>query len=159
MKGDQFSFTLHVKGKLKFPKRHEVTNTTRITFTGLGCSEFFSDLAEEGIKFRILISQTPIDREYLDLRLATSVKTDSLGHLHPLLKIIPHKWSIEWLLNTVSKQVVRVFKQDIGIWNHKKYLPQPHLAEGDGPIMLYRKWARQFYLEDFHQSTNKKYYK
>ena len=35
-------------------------------------------------------------------------------------------------------------KPDFTIWRHKKYLPNPGLAQGDGPIMRYRTWAAQF---------------
>lgn len=35
--------------------------------------------------------------------------------------------------------------QDVPLWEHKRYLDAPALAVGDGPIGLYRRWARQFY--------------
>jgi hypothetical protein len=34
-------------------------------------------------------------------------------------------------------------RQDFDIWNHKTYLEWPALA--DGPVGLYRRWARQFH--------------
>lgn len=34
---------------------------------------------------------------------------------------------------------------DFPIWDTKKYLPVPRLAQGDGPIGPFRHWARQFY--------------
>jgi hypothetical protein len=43
------------------------------------------------------------------------------------------------------KEGVRTINQDIPIWEHKLYRRQPRLCEGDGPIMAYRRWARQFY--------------
>ena len=36
-------------------------------------------------------------------------------------------------------------QQDFAVWRHKRYLPQPVLATGDGPIGAYRRWTRQFY--------------
>ena len=36
---------------------------------------------------------------------------------------------------------------DLVIWDHKKYRPQPLLCDGDGPIMVWRKYYRQFYSE------------
>ena len=35
--------------------------------------------------------------------------------------------------------------QDIPIWNHKRYVEDPILCDGDGPIAKYRKWFSQFY--------------
>jgi 3-ketosteroid 9alpha-monooxygenase subunit A len=36
---------------------------------------------------------------------------------------------------------------DILIWTHKKYRPKPLLVEGDGPILQFREWYKQFYAE------------
>ena len=36
-------------------------------------------------------------------------------------------------------------EQDIPIWNHKTYVEDPILCDGDGPIAKYRKWFSQFY--------------
>ena len=35
--------------------------------------------------------------------------------------------------------------QDLDVWSHKAFLPQPALTKGDGPIAEYRRWASQFY--------------
>lgn len=35
--------------------------------------------------------------------------------------------------------------RDAPFWESKRYLERPALAKGDGPIPLYRRWARQFY--------------
>lgn len=35
--------------------------------------------------------------------------------------------------------------QDFAIWQHKAYIERPPLADGDGPIAVYRKWCQQFY--------------
>jgi hypothetical protein len=37
--------------------------------------------------------------------------------------------------------------QDIPIWENKVYRERPLLSEADGPIPLYRRWARQFYAD------------
>ena len=36
---------------------------------------------------------------------------------------------------------------DMLIWNNKKYRPKPLLCDGDGPIMLWRDYYKQFYIE------------
>jgi hypothetical protein len=49
----------------------------------------------------------------------------------------------------IARGVLSVYKddiaQDFAIWENKRYVPRPILARGDGPIMLYRRWAAQFY--------------
>lgn len=47
----------------------------------------------------------------------------------------------------VVQEIVRQVEQDIPIWEHKVYLEQPTLCDGDGPIAKYRKWFQQFYAE------------
>ena len=44
-------------------------------------------------------------------------------------------------------------KQDFPIWEHKHYRERPALAVGDGPIGLYRRWARQFYEDAVVRET------
>jgi nitrite reductase/ring-hydroxylating ferredoxin subunit/putative sterol carrier protein len=38
------------------------------------------------------------------------------------------------------------FVKDFPIWENKIYRPQPYLSAADGPIGLYRRWAKQFYV-------------
>jgi len=44
-----------------------------------------------------------------------------------------------------TDEVCNQIEQDINIWEHKHYLPNPILCDGDGPINQYRKWFSQFY--------------
>ena len=36
---------------------------------------------------------------------------------------------------------------DLIVWDNKKYRPKPLLCDGDGPIMLWRKYYKQFYID------------
>ena len=36
---------------------------------------------------------------------------------------------------------------DMPIWDHKSYVANPILCDGDGPINKFRKWVSQFYSE------------
>jgi len=42
-------------------------------------------------------------------------------------------------------EAMRQVRQDIPIWESKRYLPEPRLCDADGPIPRFRAWARQFY--------------
>ncbi|MDG2028786.1 MAG: Rieske 2Fe-2S domain-containing protein [Acidimicrobiales bacterium] len=48
----------------------------------------------------------------------------------------------------ILRNVVSQLEQDIPIWEAKIYRDKPMLTSGDGPIMPYRRWARQFYPGD-----------
>ena len=39
-------------------------------------------------------------------------------------------------------------RQDVPIWASQRYVSRPALAHGDGPIVPYRRWARQFLEHD-----------
>jgi hypothetical protein len=41
--------------------------------------------------------------------------------------------------------VVDDVRKDLPIWAHKRRLARPSLVPGDGPIGVYRRFARQFY--------------
>lgn len=51
-----------------------------------------------------------------------------------------------WFLLAYSEDLHAVVAtQDFPIWEHKRFRAQPALAEGDGPIAEFRRWAAQFY--------------
>ena len=56
----------------------------------------------------------------------------------------------------IRNEIVHQVEQDIPIWKHKKYLSQPILCDGDGPIGQYRRWFRQFYAGKPVEPTEKK---
>ena len=46
-----------------------------------------------------------------------------------------------------AAEVERQFDQDIPIWEAKTYLPVPALAPTEKPVMEFRRWAAQFYVD------------
>jgi len=51
------------------------------------------------------------------------------------------------LADAFIAEIDRQVRQDIPIWEAKRYLASPALADTDGPIMRFRAWYRQFYAE------------
>ncbi|MFD0854665.1 Rieske 2Fe-2S domain-containing protein, partial [Actinomadura adrarensis] len=47
----------------------------------------------------------------------------------------------------MMKTFVDAIAEDIPIWEHKRYVDKPLLIRGDGPIIEFRHWAKQFYGE------------
>lgn len=78
---------------------------------------------------------TPIDDQSVHLRFCFR---------YPELKTEMAKLFNQGYLDEVCRQV----NQDIPIWNHKRYNPEPILCDGDGPIAQFRKWFSQFYVEE-----------
>lgn len=48
-------------------------------------------------------------------------------------------------LDRFPATIVDDVHKDLPIWAHKRRLARPSLVPGDGPIGVYRKFARQFY--------------
>ena len=90
-----------------------------------------------GIVETLLVSSvTPIDDTTVDVRFTFTVKK---GPTDQVTSIVGDKYRAE---------IERQLEADIPIWENKKYIHPPALCEGDGPIGIYRKWARQFYTMD-----------
>lgn len=101
---------------------------------GLGYSLVQVRVPAVGLEARLWVLPTPIDAERLHLFLAASVK--AYRPRWPLTDLAA--WG---LFNSFLHDT----QQDFPIWQNKKYVQPPALAEGDGPIGRYRQWASQFY--------------
>ncbi len=66
---------------------------------------------------------------------------------------IVRKFDDEKLTSTVAdafvKEINKQIQEDRPIWEHKRFLPSPALADTDGPILKFRKWYSQFYAEPY----------
>lgn len=82
----------------------------------------------------MLTSSAPIDRETV------------LQYFHVSYRNPSGDDKIRRIGEAFNAEVNRQFKEDIEIWEHKVYQPNPQLCDGDGPIAKYRAWAQQFYL-------------
>lgn len=57
------------------------------------------------------------------------------------------RWGVvtRLLLAIAARETERAIADDTAVLETKRYLSRPLLSDADGPIMQYRKWARQFY--------------
>jgi cholesterol 7-desaturase len=106
---------------------------------GLGYSLVNVRVARPRLKARLWVLPTPIDERRLTLRLAASVRVQA-GR-------VPTSVVDGGLTQLVLCGFAHSAKADFPIWENKQYRERPALAVGDGPIGLYRRWARQFYEE------------
>jgi 3-ketosteroid 9alpha-monooxygenase subunit A len=95
----------------------------------------FSTVRFTGVVETLLVSSvTPIDGEYVDVRF--SFKTKRVGNESVTSNVG----------NAFVAEIERQLGQDIPIWEHKVMKMRPVLCDGDGPIGLFRRWAKQFYM-------------
>jgi 3-ketosteroid 9alpha-monooxygenase subunit A len=50
--------------------------------------------------------------------------------------------------NGLSTEIITQIDADAPIWEHKLFRPVPRLADGDGPVMAFRRWAEMFYTPE-----------
>lgn len=82
---------------------------------------------------RTIFSATPVEEGLVDARYTFFVPRDpETGE--------PSRYG-QGLMREFRRQIT----QDIPIWEHKMYRPQPRLAMGEGPIVDFRRWTEQFY--------------
>ena len=122
---------LHVTSKTKFgTPRGEVDATIESISRGFG----YSTVRFTGIVETLLVSSViPIDEEYVEARFAFSIK--KLGS----------QSATSGVGAAFIAEIERQMDQDIPIWENKVYKDPPALCDGDGPIGLFRNWAKQFY--------------
>lgn len=114
-----------------------------IKIHGFGYSQVDVLIPRLGIEARLLVLATPRDGENIDLRLGLRVGDPEkrLG----LLRALPSRLVRSGATRLILKGFTDDAKQDFPIWENKAYVSPPRLARGDGPIGIYRKWAKQFY--------------
>lgn len=104
-----------------------------VTLHGLGQIISRTHVLTAGLRTRQRIHPTPIDGERVAIFGINSImEMADPGYTREIDEIF-------WAAFTLD------FPRDFPIWENKAYLERPLLAGGDGPIGIYRKWARQFY--------------
>jgi len=102
---------------------------------GLGYSLVRVKVPRFDAEINLLVLSSPVDQDNIVLRTAASTKR--LGPL-PVTLLVRELASMG-----LNKEV----GQDAPIWEAKRYVERPILAEGDGPIGEYRRYCKQFYVE------------
>jgi nitrite reductase/ring-hydroxylating ferredoxin subunit len=99
---------------------------TRIVGQGAGLGQWY--VRFEGVPTVTGVERvTPIDQELVELH--TSYYAS--GDLEAARKF--------------GRSIVLQIEQDVKIWTHKIYRPDPPLTPADGPIREFREWATRFY--------------
>ena len=89
-----------------------------------------------GIVDTILMGcNTPIDDEHCEMRFSFTVRKLGDAGFDTTVG------------DAFVAEVDRQVREDKPIWENKAYLPRPALADTDGPVTKFRKWASQFYAE------------
>ena len=122
-----------------FPK---VRARFNVEVHGLGYSLVRINVPKAKARMNLLVLSSPVDAENIILRISVASK----------------KWgpslSTYLLREATSLGVAREINQDAPIWESKRYVEKPILAEGDGPIAEYRRYCKQFYPQQAADRPN-----
>jgi len=116
---------------------------------GLGCSLVETYVPRYDIRSRLFILAVPTDPGQIRLNLALSLQRITRPErFHPLARVMPRPLLDQMVARGIFDGLVNDVRQDLVIWERKRYVHTPALAQGDGPIGRYRQWCRQFYHQD-----------
>lgn len=133
------SFTIGAAADRVFPLLGPVEIVFDIVVHGLG--HIWVDAAIPRLRAAALFQAmaTPVDPLHVDVRFGVSLRVGS----------DPESPRAQTLSRLLTRGLGPALKhdlwQDFPIWEHKVYLERPRLADGDGPIPAFRRWAQQFY--------------
>ncbi|HEY1077327.1 MAG TPA: Rieske 2Fe-2S domain-containing protein [Fontimonas sp.] len=97
---------------------------------------------QHGITATMISYSVPISKEKTQMNM-------SFRHVdHPAgsPELAASKKVIDHMIGAAEGEESAGFESvDFIVWNNKKYRPNPLLCDGDGPVLQFRKWFKQFY--------------
>ncbi len=106
---------------------------------GFGLSVVDAHVRDLDVRARLFVLPMPVDVGQSELRVAATLPVAPQPILP--LRLLP----TALLHDIIFRGYVDDVLQDRHIWENKRWVSPPALAQGDGPIGRYRSWARQFY--------------
>jgi phenylpropionate dioxygenase-like ring-hydroxylating dioxygenase large terminal subunit len=97
---------------------------------------------QEGISATMISYSVPITRERSQMNMSFTYRNYPEGSRERMIakKLVDH------MIGAADGEESAGFESvDFVVWNNKKYRPNPLLCDGDGPIVKFREWFRQFY--------------
>ena len=116
----------------------EITTFFDTDTFGLGYAHSLNTAEEVGLRYRVLLLTTPTTPESVDFTIATSVQHPDSGDQVAGV-------AAEDVAELMHRGALGGVKQDVPIWEGLRYVNDPRLVKGDGPIPRFRHWARQFH--------------
>jgi len=117
-------------------RKKQVEALFRLRLYGIGSAHTHIYVPAYGLRVRMFALATPTHAGLADIRLSVAVMNTGWRVKKIILPLL-HRF--------IYKNIINDFSQDIPVWENKQYLVKPLLVKGDGRIMKFRRWCRQFY--------------
>ncbi|MFE7595404.1 Rieske 2Fe-2S domain-containing protein [Kitasatospora sp. NPDC057512] len=112
---------------------------------GLGWNLTELELPRYGLAVHLWGLPTPIAPWRTVLRVAAACEVTDPSRVPGPNLPVAHAALTRVVARSTLRMTARIIRQDVPIWDHKRYEPRPRLAAGDQSVGVYRHWARQFY--------------
>lgn len=110
---------------------------------GLGVSVVDVHVPRHGVRSRQYVYASPTDGSGVHFHVACQTQLALPARVPGALRR-----ALAALVNrSTLRGLVADSGQDFPIWENKRFVHPPALAEGDGPVGRFRQWAKQFYPE------------
>src|SRR4029079_12900347 len=83
----------------------------------------------------VILNTTPVDEEHCEITIMARHRKTSNPAWNAIIRPF------------MQHEIRNDFKNDIPIWEAKRYFEKPLLSKADGPIHVIRSWCRQFYTD------------
>ncbi|MGW2369720.1 Rieske 2Fe-2S domain-containing protein [Streptomyces sp. NPDC001667] len=114
---------------------------------GVGFTRILAEIPQIRCLSESYYLSTPVAPHLMEFRMSLTVRAPEPNRTSSSALAAMAR-ALSWMLTRSLGPTMRQdLKADYPIWNHKVYVEQPRLANGDGPIGKYRKWVRQFYTQ------------
>jgi cholesterol 7-dehydrogenase len=104
---------------------------------GLGYAHSLNTAQDVGLRYRVLLLTTPTTAGSVEFTVVTTVECPASGDR---IGGVP----VDEVADFMHRGAVGGVHQDIPIWEGLRFVEQPRLVKGDGPIPRFRHWAAQF---------------
>jgi hypothetical protein len=137
--------TSHLVTRRHFPVVGALQMSLQNEGHGVGFTRALANIPQIRCQADAYFFSTPTGPRTMDFRVAVSIKCPSPARRTTTGHSAVSR-ALSWLLTrTLGPSMRTDLESDYAVWSNKVYLPRLRLAEGDGPITRYRRWARQFY--------------
>ncbi|SMG00796.1 Phenylpropionate dioxygenase and related ring-hydroxylating dioxygenases, large terminal subunit [Burkholderia singularis] len=131
-----------------------------ITMHGLGCMAARMELPRLGLHARVVLFPTQIEPDRWTCIELVALRVERLSSWPATIRRVAHE-----VLATAAYRLwfVPQFKRDLLIWHHRNYDIRPTLMAGEMAIMIFRRWASQFYscapdyARDISSNSNRRF--
>lgn len=97
---------------------------------------------QHGITATMISYSVPISREKTQMNMSFR----HVDYAEGTPELAASKKVIDHMIGAAEGEESAGFESvDFIVWNNKKYRPNPLLCDGDGPVLQFRKWFKQFY--------------